>query len=284
MDRAMPDKEPDKQTGKPKLFFPNPGDLGDIDRSSPPKDECVSLGWPRIMGAEERRRAWARAGGVRFHPERQDVRNDAWRQMLELVEAAADDGRTVFWPGKELPPEVWTQIIELPPTISKLRKVKHLRLYGSHLVRIPPEIGLMRSLVELDAYCSYRLHWFPFEVVHCPNLRDSRISTRTLYGNISFRPPFPDLDEEDAQSWSTDSCSICGTPFGGRTARLAWVSYGVATDVLPLLVRACSESCLDRLPPPRGPYVRSLHRGGLSLIQPPTEFDHLLESRGLRPT
>jgi hypothetical protein len=182
----------------------------------------------------------------------------------------------VFWPAKELAPEVWAQIIELPPTISKLTQVTHLRLYGSHLVRMPPEIGDMRSLIELDAYTSYRLHWFPYEVARC---RNSRISTRALYGNISFRPAFPNLDEEDATVWSIGSCSVCGTPFDGRTAQLAWISFPVGTDVLPLLVRACSERCLERLPTPWGPYVPHPHRGGTSLMQPPTEVELFLQSR-----
>jgi len=42
----------------------------------------------------------------------------------------------------------------------------------------------------------------------------------------------------------------------------------VATDVLPLLVHACSEQCIESFPdPPRG-YVDGPPRGGPQLVQP----------------
>ena len=267
------ENEPKPKPPKPKLFYPNPGDVGDLGRWSPAIDECFAVEYAHTHGAEERRQARARVGDVRLHAERQDVGSDAWKQMLDLVEEAADDGRPVFWPGKDLAPEVLAQIIELPPTISKLTEVTHLRLYGSYLVRFPPEIGEMRSLVELDAYRSYRLHWFPFEITRCPALRDSRISTRALYGNMMIRGAFPNLDDEDAKSWSTGSCSVCGTPLGERIALLGWISLWVGTDVLPLLVRACSEGCLERVPVPPNGYVSRPHRGGTSLVQPMTYFE-----------
>jgi hypothetical protein len=91
-----------------------------------------------------------RAGEVRFHAEPQDTECAAWERMLELVERAAKDERSVFWPASELEPEDLVHIIELPPSIAKLKSVTHLRLYGSHLVRIPPAIGEMSSLENLD--------------------------------------------------------------------------------------------------------------------------------------
>ena len=59
-----------------------------------------------------------------------------------------------------------------------------MNLYGSGLVRIPPEVGEMTALEDFDPYTSYRLHWFPFEITRCPKLKDSRVSTRALYGNF----------------------------------------------------------------------------------------------------
>jgi hypothetical protein len=44
-------------------------------------------------------------------------------------------------PLRTLEPGGETRIVTLPSTIAKLKAVKHLELYGSHLVRIPPEIG-----------------------------------------------------------------------------------------------------------------------------------------------
>ncbi len=42
----------------------------------------------------------------------------------------------------------------------------------------------------------------------------------------------------------------------------------VATDVLPLLVHACSEKCILNLPEPAQGYVNTPHQGGLGLEQP----------------
>ena len=75
----------------------------------------------------------------------------------------------------------------------RLTAVKHLVLYGSNLVRIPPEIGAMSSLEEFTPYTSYRLHWFPYEITRCRKLSRSTVSTRALFGNYKLRPPFPRL-------------------------------------------------------------------------------------------
>ena len=71
-------------------------------------------------------------------------------------------------------------------TISKLTRVKELRLYGSDPVRIPPEIGELEQLEIFDIYTSYRLHWLQFEITRRTNLKSSRISTRALYGNTNI--------------------------------------------------------------------------------------------------
>jgi hypothetical protein len=45
----------------------------------------------------------------------------------------------------------------------------------------------------------------------------------------------------------------------------------VATDVVPLLVNACSQNCIDVLPTPEEGYVPYPHSGGLDLKQPDAE-------------
>ncbi len=132
-------------------------------------------------------------GPTRFHPEHQDTSAPGWIRLLELIDQAADDGREVFKPLVELTAEQRRQIVTLPPTIAKLKAVKHLVLYRSNLVRIPPQIGEMDSLEEFTPYTSYRLHWFPYEITRCANLRRSTMSTRAVYGNYKYRPPFPQL-------------------------------------------------------------------------------------------
>jgi hypothetical protein len=130
---------------------------------------------------------------TRFHTDRQDASARGWLRLLDLIEEAAADGREEFKPLAEMDAEERRDIVTLPPTIAKLTAVKHLVLYGSDLVRIPPEIGAMTSLEVFSPYTSYRLHWFPYELTRCRRLRDSSVSTRAIYGNFRFRPPFPRL-------------------------------------------------------------------------------------------
>lgn len=225
-----------------------------------PLDDCFEPG-----------RRQEHTGIVRFHTERQDTQCQAWIRMLELVEDAAKGGWGVFWPAQELDPEDWAHIVELPPSIAKLKSVRALRLYGSHLVRIPPEIGEMSSLEDLDVYTSHRLHWFPYEITRCRKLRNSRVSTRSLYGNFKDRPPFPPLGKVDELGPdSRGRCSVCDRLLPNSDIQRVWISLLIATDVLPLLVRACSQACVDQLPAPPKGYVQHPHTGGLRLEQPPT--------------
>jgi hypothetical protein len=48
-----------------------------------------------------------------------------------------------------------------------------------------------------------------------------------------------------------------------------WISLRVATDVLPLLVNACSTACVQALPAPAEGYVQQPHAGGAHVQQPP---------------
>jgi hypothetical protein len=120
-----------------------------------------------------------------FHTEVQDTECDGWKMLLELIDTAASKRSGEFSPGLEMPMELWSQLVTLPASISKLTSVKKLYLYGSHLVRLPPEIGDMTDLEELDVYTSYRLHWLPYEVTRCLRLKKSRASTRALYAIIN---------------------------------------------------------------------------------------------------
>jgi len=215
-----------------------------------------------------------------LHAEPQDTECGAWKRLCELVERAADDGRAEFAPLGELQPGDREHIVTLPPTIAKLKRVRRLHLYGSHLVRIPPEIGEMDSLEEFDPYTSYRLHWFPYEITRCKNLRTSRVSTRALYGNHKYSPPFPRLTPGAfagrveprelplaCAAPTVRACSVCAEPFEDRRAHRVWITLRVATDDLPLLVNACSEECVRALPKPQSGYTNRPHRGGTSRQQ-----------------
>jgi hypothetical protein len=201
---------------------------------------------------------------------------------------AAADGREEFAPFREMTLEAQCQVITLPPTIRKLTSVRHLMLYGSCLVRIPPEIGDMESLVKFTPYTSHRLHWFPYEITRCTRLAESTVSTRSLYGNFKYRPPpFPRLETPLSSTAGIDlsnlhpkrygtpaiaTCSMCRAPLGQTGLHQVWISLNVGTDVLPLLVNACSVNCIARLPAAPSGYVSGPHTGGPSVEQPPSWF------------
>jgi hypothetical protein len=220
---------------------------------------------------------------VRFHGERQDTSSPGWHRMLELIDEAAADGRDVFRPLVELTPAERADLVTLPHTIAKLTRVKHFVLYGSRLVRLPPEIGAMASLSVFEPYTSYSLHWFPYELTRCASVRGSTVSTRALYGNYKYRHAFPRLQPDgtlatlpnrhdlDPRHWGVETIhtrSVCDGPIDPAQFRQRWISLRVATDVLPLLVNACSSDCVQALPTPPEGYVSVPHQGGRELRQP----------------
>ncbi|MEU9666109.1 leucine-rich repeat domain-containing protein [Streptomyces bobili] len=261
-----------EQGGEPRLFSNRWGAAGGRGGDTPvrPRDSCACL----VRGPD------AAPPDVHFHADRQDTSAPGWLHLLELVDEAAADGREVFSPLTELPPQERRQIITLPASIARLRAVRHLVLYGSNLVRLPPEIGAMESLAEFDPYTSYRLHWMPYELTRCPALTRSTVSTRALYGNFKYRPPFPRLappppdgrpGELYPGAWGASAitaCSVCAGPVDLPRLHQVWISLRVATDVLPLLVNACSRGCVDALPTPPDGYVATPHRGGPETVQP----------------
>lgn len=219
-------------------------------------------------GVEEDRirpREWQE---LQFHAEVQDTNADAWKSLETYIAKVRDDGSDELNPAEGIGWEKWEQIVTLPKSIGTLKSVKFLSLYGSHLVRIPPDIGDMTSLEEFDPYTSRRLHWFPYEITRCRHLKRSRVSTRCLYGSYKYRSPFPRLPQS-LSALAPATCSVCGGPFSHQRIHQAWISLGVATDVLPLLVHACSEKCITVLPTPPSGYVQQPHFGGLELKQPP---------------
>lgn len=215
---------------------------------------------------------------VRFHPERQDTSAPGWLHMLALIEEAAADGQEVFKPLVDMSPEERRQVITLPSSIGKLTGVRHLVLYRSNLVRLPAEVGAMASLEVFEPYTSPRLHWFPYELTRCKNLKRGTVSTRRIFGNFKYRPGFPalrqgpvppiDLDPGLSGADSISSCSVCAGPITEQGIRQVWLSARVATDVLPLLVNACSDTCVKSLPQGAEGYVRVPHSGGTGVVQP----------------
>jgi hypothetical protein len=206
-----------------------------------------------------------------FHTEVQDTTSDAWKSLEAYIAKIREEGSDELNPRRGIGSEKWEQIVALPKSIGMLESVKVLSLYGSHLVRIPPGIGDMKNLEEFDPYTSRCLHWLPYEITRCQHLTRSRVSTRCLYGNYKYRPPFPRLPQISAVL-APATCSVCGEPCTQGKIHQRWISLRVATDILPLLVHACSEKCIDSLPKPAFGYVQRAHCGGLELERAPTSF------------
>jgi len=140
----------------------------------------------------------------------QDKNSEAWDRLCLYIDELSQTGADEFSPGQVLGPELYSQIHTLPDTIENLKEVKKISLYVSSLKRIPPEVGGMESLEYFDLYTSYELHWFPYEITKCSKLKDSRVSTRALYGNYKNRKPFPSLHKNQVL-YENDkyTCGIC---------------------------------------------------------------------------
>ena len=199
----------------------------------------------------------------------------AWKKLCDYIDKVAAENRDEFSPLEELGQELFDQIYTLPETISKLKTVKKVWLYGSKLKFIPPEIGEMEALEYFDPYTSYKLHWFPYEITKCKNIKDSRVSTRALYGNFKNGMKFPSLDDNPVRYFGeTINCSICGKTMSYTETNQVWISLNVGTDILPLLVNLCSQECQNKLPKPPEGYVQFPHKGGAGLKQSLSFAEH----------
>lgn len=200
---------------------------------------------------------------TKIKQDRQDRDSQAWKKLCEYIDQLAESGGEEFSPLEALGKEMFFHIYTLPESIAKLKKVKKIWLYGSKLTYIPPEIGEMESLEYFDPYTSYDLMWFPYEIVHCKNLKDSRVSTRTLYGNFKNRKPFPRLVHNPVRYHSeTVKCSVCKKEMTYNETNQLWITLRVGTDDLPLLANLCSKECEEKLPPPAEGYIEYPHKGG----------------------
>lgn len=207
----------------------------------------------------------------------QDRNSVAWKKLCEYVDQVAQKETDEFVPREALGDELFFQIFTLPKSIAKLKKVKKIGLYGSKLKIIPPEIGEMESLEYFDPYTSYDLHWFPLEIYKCKKLKDSRISTRALYGNYKNRMGFPKLDHSPVRYFGDNlKCSVCNKDLTYETTNQMWITAQIGTDTIPMLANLCSNECEQELPKPPKNYVQNPHKGGSDLIQPPDE-DELWE-------
>jgi len=159
--------------------------------------------------------------------------------------------------------------VTLPSTIAKLKNVTQMHVQNSSLVRIPREIGEMTSLETFRAYKSWCLHWLPYEITQCRQLHLSDYSVGALYGNPKYRMRFASLASTIAvQRGPIRPCSVCDQLYEDLELHRVWLTLLVATDDVPLLVNACSATCIATLPAPAHRYPGP-HRGGLHVGLPP---------------
>lgn len=215
---------------------------------------------------------------------RQDRSTKAWLKLEEYINLVCYNELEEFSPREYLGNDLFKEIHTLPESIEKLNKVKKIWLYGSSLTSIPPQIGKMESLEYFDLYTSYDLKWFPYEIIKCIALKDSRISTRALFGNFKNKKPFPDLSNNSFRYYSGNMiCSSCRKVIENENVDQYWISKLVATDVIPLLVNVCSESCKDAIDKDEVEdkyYINCCHKGGDNVPKAKVEREEYLRSKG----
>ncbi|MET1112997.1 MAG: hypothetical protein ABWX67_15880 [Allosphingosinicella sp.] len=208
----------------------------------------------------------------RLHSDIQDSSAPGWQALLALIAEGDTAAAAGFEPSAGMPADRWSGVIALPPEMQSLAGIRHLRLYGSHLRRLPPEIGRLEAMENLDIYTSYSLHWLPYEITRCARLRETRMSTRALYGNAKTRLPFPRLSGP-VDVLVPGTCSVCDGPFGESRPQVLWTTQRIGTDIAPLLIHSCSTGCTGRVPDaPKGYHSRP-HRGGGGVGMPDPDFD-----------
>lgn len=82
-------------------------------------------------------------------------------------------------------------------------------LYGSNLVRIPPEIGAMTSLEEFTPYTSYRLHWVPYEIT-----RRAAPAGQRVFGAVRGRTTPATRELRPVRPHRRPGQSIRASPYG----------------------------------------------------------------------
>ena len=116
-----------------------------------PRRERRRKSWCALNRSEkwgELRRA-AEASGVErsciFTTKSQERNSDAWAALEDYIERSRGGRERRVQSQRGIGSKLWQQIVTLPASIAKLQSVKYFALYGSPLVRIPPEIGELKK-------------------------------------------------------------------------------------------------------------------------------------------
>ncbi|NIG55941.1 leucine-rich repeat domain-containing protein [Chitinophaga sp. Cy-1792] len=204
----------------------------------------------------------------KFRMPRQNKQGAAWQKLCDYIDKVAAENGTEFSPADYLGRELFAEIQTLPATIAKLKTVEKIRLSGSNIKLIPPEIGQMTALKSFVPYPSEELKWLPYELTHCKALNYTHISIRAQYGNFKTRKPFPSLRDNPLRYDNEHvCCSVCRKEMTWEETDQFWINLQVGSHVMPLLANLCGESCKAQLPAGARGYVPILHKGGPELKQ-----------------
>lgn len=222
-----------------------------------PKCDCFT----ECYGDDDENIQWTEK---HFHVDELSKTARAWDIVREIFDKAKIKGTREINLGKLMDRHDYKSLNTLPDTIGNLKDLEKLIIYGSDISSIPTEISGCEKLTIFEPYTSYRLHWLPYEIKYCKNLTKSCISTRALYGNYKYNPPFPNLKNTKWQ-WPQGKmhCSIC--KLETNDLQQYWISQNVATDVMPLLVSVCSDSCREKIGDGEIGYAGKCHQGGINL-------------------
>lgn len=207
-----------------------------------------------------------------FHRDENAETTIASERVQQVIDDARSKKLTTLVLSKVMDEDDYLALNTLPKSIGDLKDLQHLDLSNSKLSYIPREIEGCVNLQKIDIYHSYRLHWFPIEILNCSNLRDTTVSPRALYGNYKLRSPFPNL-RHGRWNWSSgvDRCAVCRTE--QPEMEQYWMTRRVGSDDLPLLMSICGQDCLLKIKAPKDRrYIQHAHQGGLIQRQPSLEL------------
>jgi len=140
----------------------------------------------------------------------------------------------------------WT---EFPKIVTEIKSLEYIKFTLTKIEHIPRDIYKLSNLMYFETYMNYSLHYLPFEIVHCANLKSYTISRRARYGvSPHVYPklePLP-LNLTQPPEPKKDFCSVC--------LKSCAVTYQLWTeriigqyDKMPLLVHVCSNQCLSKI-------------------------------------
>eukprot|EP01083_Nonionella_stella_P300489 1026122_1 len=164
----------------------------------------------------------------------------------------------------------------LSERLGQLTNLKTIIITGSPIIRLPVALGQLKQLEKIDFYCSRRMKYIPYEILHCKQLRSTKMGTSRLYVNYKnglLLPPLPKaLEIEnvidsfasmlDAYDWpngliqiildylphTTCSNEQCKKPICFKECiHYGWTRQCPGTDTICLLAKMCSNSCINSI-------------------------------------